>query len=79
MPEGMITVLRNYQRQSVAAMVQKETSPPTIADPLVIPIVGMNGQEFYLQPATMEILRERATVTQNRGGILCEEMGTQRQ
>jgi len=73
--DGMESELYNYQRHSVAAMVQKETAPSAIADPLFIPVVGLDGQEFYLQPARMEILRERPFITQNRGGVLCEELG----
>ena len=73
--EGMRSRLYPYQRRSVAAMVQKETQPVDIPDPLFIPIVGIDGSEFYLQPATMEILQERPMVQQNRGGVLCEELG----
>lgn len=73
--EGMESKLYGYQCDSVAAMVQKETAPTTIADPLFIPFFGLNRQKFYLQPARREILRERPLITQNRGGILCEELG----
>lgn len=72
---GMRSELYSYQRRSVAAMIQKETVPIDIPDPLFIPIVGINGREFYMQPATMEMLQDRPMVHQNRGGILCEELG----
>ncbi|KII88156.1 hypothetical protein PLICRDRAFT_175794 [Plicaturopsis crispa FD-325 SS-3] len=75
--KGMRSVLYPYQRRSVAAMMQREHSPRDIPDPLYVPIVGMTGQDtFYLQPAHMEVLRDRPRVTQNRGGVLCEELGT---
>ena len=73
--EGMRSELYPYQRHSVAAMIQKETQPLDIPDPLFIAILGIDGSEFYLQPATMEILQERPMVQQNRGGVLCEELG----
>jgi hypothetical protein len=73
--EGMRSELYPYQRRSVAAMIQKETQPVDIPDPLFVPIVGIDGSEFSLQPATTEILQERPMVQQNRGGVLCEELG----
>jgi hypothetical protein len=72
---GLKSTLHQYQRRSVAAMLQRELDPGTVPDPLYIPILGIDGREFYLEPATMEILRERPSVSQTRGGILCEEMG----
>jgi hypothetical protein len=67
--------LYEYQRRSVAAMIERETTASAIPDPLFIALRGMNDQEFYLQPATMEILKEHPMVAQNRGGMLCEELG----
>lgn len=72
---GLQSTLHQYQQRSVAAMIQRELDPGTVSDPLYIPIVGVDGKEFYLDPATMEVLRERPTVSQARSGILCEEMG----
>lgn len=72
---GMRSTLYKYQRRSVASMLQKELDPRDVPDPLFIPLVGVNGEEFYFQPGTMEILRERPMVAPNRGGILCEELG----
>lgn len=72
---GMRSTLHQYQRRSVAAMVQREMMPDTILDPLYVPVHGLDGRIFYMQPATMEILQSCPTVSQNRGGILCEELG----
>ncbi|KAJ3554063.1 hypothetical protein NM688_g3299 [Phlebia brevispora] len=76
----MRTTLYGYQHRSVAAMVERELHPGMMPDPLFVPVhrvEGAAGQEtFFLQPATMEILRERPSVMQIRGGILCEELGT---
>jgi hypothetical protein len=44
-------------------------------DPLYIPVTGMDKSVSYLQPATMEILRERPMVAAHHGGVLCEELG----
>jgi hypothetical protein len=72
---GMRSSMYKYQRRSVAAMIQKELDVTDIPDPLFISLASMFREEFYLQPGTMEILRERPTVAACRGGILCEELG----
>lgn len=56
-------------------MIQTELDPHNVPDPLYIPLVGINQSKFYLQPGTMEILREQPIVAPCRGGILCEELG----
>ena len=72
---GLRSRLYPYQRESVAAMIIKEMSDSVTPDPLYIPITGLDETVFYLQPATMEILRERPMVASHHGGILCEELG----
>lgn len=72
---GLRSRLYPYQRESVSAMIVKEMSDSVTADPLYIPITGLDKTVFYLQPATMEILRERPMVATHHGGILCEELG----
>jgi|ERR1700722_300786 len=83
-PDGLITELYGYQRRSVVAMLQREIpnrrAGPSedfvdISDPLYLPMAGIDGREFYLQPAKMSILREHPRVSPTRGGILCEELG----
>ncbi|KAF9817821.1 hypothetical protein IEO21_03163 [Rhodonia placenta] len=75
--QGMRTSLYPYQRETVSAMLAREAeSPATINDPLFIPMKGMDGTSFYLQPSTMESRQECPQVAQSRGGILCEELGT---
>ncbi|KIP07794.1 hypothetical protein PHLGIDRAFT_405997 [Phlebiopsis gigantea 11061_1 CR5-6] len=73
---GLQTILYKYQRNTVAAMIQRELSPGFMPDPVYVPIVGVNSVTFFLQPATMEILRDRPSQSQMPGGILCEELGT---
>jgi hypothetical protein len=72
---GLRSVLHSYQRRSVAAMIQRELYHPDIPDPLYVPITGVDGKTFYIQPAKIEILRECPIVAQNRGVVLCEELG----
>ncbi|KAF7295657.1 Helicase C-terminal domain-containing protein [Mycena indigotica] len=75
---GLRSTLHRYQRRTIAAMVEKESKSNSTAepDPLFLPVKGMNAQEFYFQPGTMEVLIERPKVDSARGGILCEELGT---
>ncbi|KAF9556010.1 hypothetical protein CPC08DRAFT_711560 [Agrocybe pediades] len=73
---GMRSSLYKYQRQSVAAMLQKELDLRPIPDPLHIPMNTLDGRVFYVQPGTAEVLLERPIVAPCRGGILCEELGT---
>lgn len=72
---GLRSRLYPYQRESVSAMLVKEISESDIPDPLYIPVSGMDKTIFYLQPATMEILRECPMVAAHHGGVLCEELG----
>ncbi|KAG6849539.1 hypothetical protein H0H93_007627 [Arthromyces matolae] len=73
---GMRSRLYHYQRRSVAAMLQRELDPSDIPDPLYVALQTVTGESFYLQPGTMEILREQPITTPGRSGILCEELGT---
>ncbi|KAH9832900.1 P-loop containing nucleoside triphosphate hydrolase protein [Rhodofomes roseus] len=72
----MRSVLYTYQKETVATMLAWELEPSSAADPLYIPITGIDGAVFYLQPETFEIQQECPRVVQTRGGILCEELGT---
>ena len=72
---GLRSRLYPYQRESVSAMLLREMSESDVLDPLYIPVTGLNKTTFYLQPATMEILRECPMVAAHRGGVLCEELG----
>ena len=72
---GLRSTLYNYQRRSVNAMLQRELDLSPIPDPLFIELSCMNNHPFYLQPGTMEILKDRPIVDTARSGILCEELG----
>jgi len=56
-------------------MLQKELDTRDVPDPLFIPVMGVDNKVFYMQPGTMEILKERPMTMPCRGGILCEELG----
>jgi len=74
-PRGLESTLFQYQRETVAAMLLRERDGVSIADPLYVPLVGINGAAFFFQPSTFEILKEHPRVSSSRGGILCEELG----
>ncbi|KAF8635489.1 hypothetical protein AX17_003879 [Amanita inopinata Kibby_2008] len=73
---GMRSRLYQYQRRSVATLIQKEMDPRPIPDPLYASKVDLRGEVFYYQPGKSEVYREQPMVSPARGGILCEELGT---
>jgi hypothetical protein len=74
--DGMRSSLYPYQCRTVSAMVARELDPAAATHPLYLALTGPEKNTFYYQPTTMEILLERPLVQQNRGGVLCEELGT---
>jgi len=74
---GLRSTLHPYQRTSVAAMLLKELPSQSIPDPVYIKVRGVepDGEIFYLQPVTLEVLRYCPRTSTVRGGILCEELG----
>ncbi|KAI0695860.1 SNF2 family N-terminal domain-containing protein [Cerioporus squamosus] len=73
---GLQSKLYEYQRRTVSTMAARETHRGSIEDPLYLPIRGMDGRTFYMQPAIMEVVSERPRISSVPGGILCEELGT---
>ncbi|KAH7909861.1 P-loop containing nucleoside triphosphate hydrolase protein [Hygrophoropsis aurantiaca] len=73
---GLRTGLYHYQRQTVDAMIERESTSKPITDPLFVPVFGVRGDQFFIFPSTWEIRRECPLVSRNCGGILCEELGT---
>jgi hypothetical protein len=72
---GFRSVLYRYQRESIASMITREIDPHAIRDPLGLSLSTINGKDFDLLPATMEVRNERNYVDPTRGGLLCEELG----
>ncbi|KAH7921384.1 hypothetical protein BV22DRAFT_1038738 [Leucogyrophana mollusca] len=73
---GLRTILYDYQRHAVEVMMKREHNSRPGGNPLFISVRSVYGEEFFIQPSTLEIVRERPMVTRSRGGILCEELGT---
>ncbi|KAI6150586.1 hypothetical protein BKA82DRAFT_4388616 [Pisolithus tinctorius] len=73
---GLRSRLYDYQRCSVAVMIEKELSHLPVPDPLYLAVTSMHGGQYYFRPSDGTILRELPMVAPGRGGILCEELGT---
>lgn len=72
---GLRSKLYDYQRQSIAVMVEKELSHRPVPDPSFVVVADMFGKQWFLQPSTMTIFCEPPMVDPGHGGILCEELG----
>ncbi|KAI6028583.1 SNF2 family N-terminal domain-containing protein [Pisolithus orientalis] len=73
---GLRSHLYDYQRCSVAVMIEKELSHLPVPDPLYLAVTSMHGEQYYFRPSDGTILCELPMVAPGRGGILCEELGT---
>lgn len=72
---GLKTDLYNYQKRSVALMLQKELAPERTLDPRLREVSAPTGQVYFLDFETMELLEEPRYYEDVKGGILAEEMG----
>ncbi|OXG48040.1 DNA supercoiling protein [Cryptococcus neoformans] len=76
-PHGILTSLYLYQIRSVAKMLQMETNPHKLVDPLFTPFrEAGNNRTYYINLSTWDIQRHPGWFDLPRGGILCEQMGT---
>ncbi|KAL4067811.1 P-loop containing nucleoside triphosphate hydrolase protein [Scleroderma citrinum] len=73
---GLRSQLYEYQRRSVAVMIDKELCCMPVQDPLFVTVCGMRGEKCFLQPSSMTFLCQQPMVFNSRGGLLCEELGT---
>ena len=69
------TTLYGYQKESVAALLDREKHNGIVNDPLYMSMTTLDGKTYYLQPAILEILLECPQYFQSKGGFLCEELG----
>ncbi|KAK8044671.1 hypothetical protein PG993_004695 [Apiospora rasikravindrae] len=72
---GITTTLIPIQRKSVAEMLRRELVPRQVLDPRLLERTDQNGNSWYSDFVTGEVLREPRYYDAVRGGLLCEEMG----
>jgi hypothetical protein len=72
---GLKAKLFPYQARSVAAMIQRETSPEKVLDPRFERRVSPDGKEYFYSPRDMVFRRQPIYYEGSRGGILAETMG----
>lgn len=74
LPELHLTVtLRDYQRQTLRWMIEKETTPCSANLPLFAKTQYTNGQPLYFCPFDGQTRSK--SLPRGRGGWVCEEMG----
>ncbi|KAJ5504373.1 hypothetical protein N7463_007247 [Penicillium fimorum] len=72
---GLETTLYDFQRESAAVMVQRETQPVLALDPRFQHWQGPTGVGFYYDKVKGRILRNEILYPEACGGILAESMG----
>ncbi|WVQ72084.1 hypothetical protein IAR50_001629 [Cryptococcus sp. DSM 104548] len=76
-PEGIKTDMYPYQIRSVAKMMQMETQPKRLVDPLFTPLEEAGTDKtYYVNLSNWDIQRHPGWYDLPRGGVLCEQMGT---
>jgi hypothetical protein len=73
---GIRSVLNIHQRRSVASMLQRELDKRPVPDPLFIRLTTVDETGYFLRPETMEFQKNLPVTDPCRGGILCEDSGT---
>ncbi|KAI4146452.1 MAG: hypothetical protein LQ340_005927 [Diploschistes diacapsis] len=72
---GLKTRLYDYQRRSAAMMIQREAQPALRLDSRLEVLCGPTGRQFYFDRIAGQILSEKRSYEETRGGILAETMG----
>ena len=73
---GMITEPFEYQRRSIAMMIQREISPSKYVDSRLKVMHAPSGEVYYFDQETCEVFEKPVYYDGVCGGILAEEMGT---
>ena len=71
---GLITQLYQYQKRTVADMIQREVKPKRALDPRFQALKGPTGCTFFYDNVTGVLLRDGNEYEEVRGGILGESM-----
>ncbi|KAI6353303.1 hypothetical protein MCOR25_009057 [Pyricularia grisea] len=73
---GLKTQLFLYQREAAAAMFEREAQPSQCTDPRLCHVVDQNGDPWFFDYITGEVLKDGRSYEGVSGGILAEEMGS---
>lgn len=71
---GMKTKPFEYQKESIAMMLQRELAPTRTVDSRLKAMRTPTGEEYFLDQETCELFLEPSYYEDVRGGCLCEEM-----
>jgi hypothetical protein len=72
---GMKSKPYEYQKRSIAMMLQRELAPAKSVDSRLKTMFAPSGEVYYLDQETCELFQEPSYYDDVRGGILAEEMG----
>ena len=72
---GLKTTLYDYQKRCAAMMIQREAHPALQLDSRLEVLHAPTGQQFYFDRVAVQILSEKRSYEETRGGILAETMG----
>lgn len=72
---GLKATLYSYQARTLAAMIQRETSPTVNIDPRYELRKAPDGSAYYYNTRDLLLRRSQPKYEGNRGGILAETMG----
>ncbi|KAF8252341.1 hypothetical protein K440DRAFT_578088 [Wilcoxina mikolae CBS 423.85] len=72
---GMKSKPYEYQKRSIAMMLQRELAPSKSVDSRLKTMFAPSGEVYYMDQVTCELFQEPSYYEDVRGGILAEEMG----
>ncbi|KAF8533160.1 P-loop containing nucleoside triphosphate hydrolase protein [Trichophaea hybrida] len=72
---GMKSKPYEYQKRSIAMMLQRELAPSKSVDSRLKTMFAPSGEVYYMDQVTCELFQEPSYYDDVRGGILAEEMG----